>query len=155
MPEAKVHDPAVSFRFEVQARGANLGFSKVSGLRDESEVIDYREGTDPIVVRKIPGLRTFPTLVFERGMTAQGTELRQWRDDVIAAVGPDGAGFRAQATVLIKNCDGTPARTVTFENAWPSALELSDLDAAASEVNIESMELAHEGRADSISIFTD
>jgi phage tail-like protein len=150
MAEAKVHDPAVAFRFEVQARGANLGFSKVSGLRDESDVIEYREGTDPIVHRKIPGLRNFPALVFERGMTAQGLELTQWRDDVIACAD----GFRATATVLIKNCDGTPARTVSFEQAWPNSLELSDLDAGASEVNIETMELAHEGRVDS-SIFTE
>lgn len=150
MAEAKVHDPAVAFRFEVQAREANLGFSKVSGLREENEVIDYREGTDPTVIRKIPGLRTFPSLVFERGMTAQGLALVQWREDVIACKD----GFRATATVLIKNCDGTPARTITFEQAWPNALELSDLDAAASEVSIETLELAHEGRADEISLFS-
>ena len=150
MAEAKVHDPAVAFRFEVQARDANLGFSKVSGLREESEVIEYREGTDPSTMRKIPGLRQYPALVFERGMTAQGLALVKWREDVLACV----EGFRVTATVLIKNCDGTPARTITFEQAWPSSLELSDLDAGASEVNIETLELAHEGRADEITIFS-
>jgi phage tail-like protein len=148
MAEAKVHDPAVAFQFEVQARGANVGFSKVSGLREENEVIEYREGTDPTTVRKIPGLRSYPALVFERGMTAQGTELLAWREDVIAC----GEGFRATVNILIKNCDGSPARTVTFEQAWPNALELSDLDASASEVSIETMELMHEGRVSS-SIF--
>lgn len=140
MAEARVLDPAVAFRFEVQARGANLGFSKVSGLREESEVIEYREGTDPIQVRKIPGLRTFPALVFERGI-GPGRELIAWRDDVIGC-----REFRETVTVTIKNCDGTTARVLTFEKAWPSALEMSDLDASASEVAIEMLELAHEGR---------
>lgn len=141
MAEARVLDPAVAFRFEVQARGANLGFSKVSGLREESEVIEYREGTDPIQVRKIPGLRTFPALVFERGI-GPGRELIAWRDAVIACIDP----FRETVTVTIKNCDGETARVLTFERAWPSALEMSDLDASASEVAIEMLELSHEGR---------
>lgn len=140
MAEAKVLDPAVAFRFEVFARGANLGFSKVSGLREESEVIEYREGTDPIQQRKLPGLRTFPNLVLERGV-GPGRELIQWRDDVIAC-----HDYRAQVLVKVKTCDGADARTYTFEKAWPVAMEFSDLDAGASEVQIETMELAHEGR---------
>ena len=147
MPEARILDPAVAFRFEVQARGANLGFSKVSGLREESEIIEYREGTDAIQHRKIPGLRTFPNLVLERGV-GPGQELIIWRDDVIRCV-----DFRAQVSVLVKNCDGTPARAYQFEKAWPVALEFTDLDAGASEVQIEMMEIAHEGRV-GISIAT-
>lgn len=142
MPEARVLDPAVAFRFEVFARNANLGFSKVSGLREESEVIEYREGTDPIQHRKIPGLRTFPNLVLERGV-GPGQELVAWRDDVIAC-----REFRSQVQVKVKNCDGTDARLYSFERAWPVALEFTDLDAGASEVQIEMMELAHEGRVD-------
>lgn len=147
MPEARVLDPAVAFRFEVNARDANMGFSKVSGLREESEVIEYREGTDAIQHRKLPGLRTFPNLVLERGV-GPGFVLVQWRDDVIRC-----QNFRTQVQVVVKNCDGTPSRAYTFEKAWPVALEFSDLDAGASEVQIETVELAHEGRV-GISIAT-
>jgi phage tail-like protein len=144
MAEARLRDPATGFRFEVTVGGreTNIGFSKVSGLRDESEVIDYREGADDLVKRKIPGLRTFPALVFERGTSAGLDDLILWRDDAIACVGE----FRRSIEVSIRNCDGAVARSVFFKSAWPSVLELSDLDALASEVNIELMELQHEGQ---------
>lgn len=144
MAEARLRDPATGFRFEVRiaSRQASVGFTKVSGLRDESEVIDYREGTDFLVKRKIPGLRTFPALVMERGNTATRDDLVSWRDEAIACREP----FRDTVDIEIKNCDGGSARIVTVQRAWPSALELSDLDALASEVNIELMELQHEGQ---------
>lgn len=153
MAETKVHDPAVAFRFEVQARGANLGFSKVGGLKDETDVIEYREGADEAVIRKIPGLRKFEPIVCERGMTSQGRELIKWRDDVIACKGPDGEGFRSTLTVTVKNCDGTAARVVKVGKAWPSLLEISDLDAKSSEVNIEMVQFQHEGVTEQ-SVFT-
>jgi phage tail-like protein len=143
MAEARLRDPATAYRFLVTmgGRAAESGFSKVSGLRDESEVIDYREGADEIVKRKIPGLRTFPALVLERGTSSGLDDLVGWRNDVIQCV-PE---FRETVTIQINNCDGERAREVIVSRAWPSALELSDLDAMASEVNIEMMELQHEG----------
>lgn len=143
MAEARLRDPATGYRFEVTIGGreTDIGFSKVSGLRDESEVIDYREGADEIVKRKIPGLRTFPALVMERGTSAGLDDLVAWRNDVIQCV----EGFRETVTIQINNCDGARAREVIVSRAWPNALELSDLDALASEVNIELMELQHEG----------
>jgi phage tail-like protein len=142
----KVHDPAVSFRFEVSSgnRLINAGFSKVGGLKEESDVIEYREGSDPTVLKKIPGLRKYDVLTCERGMTAQGKQLVDWRTDVINCVDP----FRDAVEVTVKNCDGEVARTITFQSAWPSSLELSDLDAKTSEVNIELLALSHEGRHD-------
>jgi len=146
----KVHDPAVTFRFELQAgsRLVNAGFSKIGGLKEESDVIEYREGSDPTVLRKIPGLRKYDVLTCERGLTAQGKELVGWRTDVIDCVEP----FRSDVDVTVKNCDGEVARTIKFQSAWPSSLEISDLDAKTSEVAIETMALAHEGKHDA-SIF--
>lgn len=144
MPESRVHDPALSFRFQVTARGGDVaaGFSKVSGLRDESEVVEYREGTDPLVKRKIPGIRTFPALVMERGLMTDALGLIDWRRDAILCA----PGFRSNVTVTVYNCDQEPARTAEFQLAWPNALQMNDLDGGASEVNIESVEIAHEGK---------
>lgn len=149
MPESRVHDPAVAFRFQVTARQGDVeaGFSKVSGLRDESEVIEYREGTDDLVKTKIPGIRTFPALVLERGMMADAQGLINWRRDTILCLRDGLAGaFRSDTRISVHDCSGASARVAIFQNAWPNALQLSDLDGGASEVNIESVELAHEGR---------
>lgn len=141
MPDIRVLDPAVAFRFEVQIGNANVGFSKVSGLREESDIIEYREGTDPIQHRKIPGLRTFPNVVCERGL-GPATDMVRLRDDVIRCREP----FRNSIVVKVKNCDGQDARILTFEKSWMVAIEIGDLDASASEVAIEMLEFAHEGR---------
>jgi phage tail-like protein len=122
----------------------NAGFSKVGGLKEESDVIEYREGSDPTILRRIPGLRKFDALTCERGLTAQGKEIVNWRTDVINCVDP----FRSDVKVTVKNCDGEVARVIEFQSAWPSALEISDLDAKSSEVAIEMMQLVHEGKHD-------
>jgi phage tail-like protein len=146
MPDTRIHDPATGFRFQVQAQPAtgavSGGFSKVSGLRDETEVIEYREGTDPFFKTKHVGLRTFPDLVMERGMMIDATALVDWRQRTVRCQEP----FWATIKVTVYNCDSEPARTAEFARAWPKALQLSDLDAGASEVNIESVEFVHEGK---------
>ena len=57
MPPATRHDPHGAFCFRVEIDGiAAASFSEVSGLEVEITPIDYREGNEDIVVRKIPGL---------------------------------------------------------------------------------------------------
>jgi phage tail-like protein len=146
MPDTRIHDPATGFRFQVQAKPqvgpVAGGFSKVSGLRDETEVIEYREGTDPFIKTKHVGLRTFPDLVMERGMMIDALALVDWRKAAIQCKG----NYWAKITVSVYNCDGEPARQAEFARAWPKALQMGDLDAGASEVNIETVEFVHEGK---------
>lgn len=143
MADNRIHDPALGFRFQVTVagKGVSAGFNKVTGLRDESEVVDYREGTDPIVKRKIPGIRVFPALVLSRGMMADALALIEWREETIACK----PGFAATTKVTVHNCDLSPARDAEFQLSWPNVLQLGDLDGGASEVNIETVEIVHEG----------
>ncbi|HUU60630.1 MAG TPA: phage tail protein [Phycisphaerae bacterium] len=149
MPESRVGDPATAYRFQVTARANSIsvGFTRIAGLRDETEVIEYREGSDYPIKTKIPGLRTFPVVTMTRGITATSLGLKQWRDDVIKCV-----DFRSEVVVTVRNCDESPARRIVFERAWPNALEIGDLDAGSSEVAVETMELQHQGRT-TVSIF--
>lgn len=147
MVDARVSDPAVTFRFEVLSPKliTGIGFSKVTGLRDESEVIEYREGRDEnLGKRKFAGMREYPAMVFSRGMTREATSLLMWRKAVLS-----GTNYRAPITVSVKDSMGKPQRYFKVDNAWPSALEMADLDAMSSEVAIETMEVQHEGRTTS------
>ena len=47
------------------------------GLGSESDVIDYREGDNPISVRKITGLRKYTNITLKRGVT-QNSALSAW-----------------------------------------------------------------------------
>ena len=144
MPERRVGDPATAYRFQVITRNntISVGFTRISGLRDESEVIEYREGSDYPIKTKIPGLRTFPAVTMTRGVTSTALGLKTWRDEVIVCK----VDFRAEVVITVRNCDNTPARQIVLERAWPNALEIGDLDAGSSEVAVETKELQHQGR---------
>lgn len=152
-PRSRPVDPAVNFKFQVEVDGfTSIGFHKVSGLKESSEVIEYREGTDPITMRKLPGMVKYPNLVLEKGLT-DNTDFEDWRTDVVniqesGNLGPDGvpsADLRRTVHVIATNMDGGFTWVWEFFEAWPCDLETTELNASANEVLIDKCELAHEG----------
>src|SRR5262249_56281179 len=64
------NDPFAGFNFLVEIDGITVaGFSECSGLSTDSDVIEYREGTETPTVRKIPGLDKYTNIVLKRGFT--------------------------------------------------------------------------------------
>ena len=59
MPETgSRNDPYSAFNFLVEIDNVTVaGFSEVSGLTTETDAIDYRNGDEDIIVRKLPGLK--------------------------------------------------------------------------------------------------
>ena len=58
MAAGERNDPYAQFNFIVELDGLEVaGFTEVSGLATESDVIEYREGSEEATVRKLPGLR--------------------------------------------------------------------------------------------------
>jgi phage tail-like protein len=134
------HDPYKASHFVVEIDGiAAASFSEVSGLTSETEVIEYREGSDRNAVRKLPGLTKYAHLVLKRGIT-QSAELWQWRRSVV-----DGAVQRRNGAVVLLDDDGSEAVRWTFAQGWICRWEGPTLRALANEVAIETIEIAHEG----------
>src|SRR5688572_20363683 len=76
------NDPYASFNFLLEIDGiAKAGFSEVTGLNAEANVIEYREGTDPLTMRKLPGLEKFANVVLKRGVT-KNPELFNWHKTI-------------------------------------------------------------------------
>ena len=61
------------------------------------------------------------------------------------------AGARKSATLIIYGYDGAVAR-YQLENAWPSKIETGGLDSSAGKVAVETLELAHEGFLETVTI---
>lgn len=155
--DASAHDPFRGFKFQVLIGGAGgqaIGFQSVAGISEETEVVEYREGSDPITMRKLPGLTSYDNLTLERGLS-KSTFLLDWRREVAHAQTNGGLGdgvvaprFRRTVTIRLvdkgENLD-KPVKSWEVFEAWPSRLEISDLDAGSSDVVIETLELAHEG----------
>lgn len=133
-------DPYGGFNFLVEIDGvASAGFSGVSGLSAEIEPIDYREGSDPMTVRKLPGLRKFTNVTLTRGLTAN-RDLWQW-----FKTGLDGALQRRTVRIVLLDDDRTPVARWTLRAAWIARWEGPQLMAHRSDVAIEAIELVHEG----------
>jgi phage tail-like protein len=140
MATGKRNDPYGRFNFLLEIDGvATAGFSEVSGLTSETEVIEYREGSDKTPARKIPGLNKFSNITLKRGIT-QDRSLWTWRKTVA-----DGATQRANLSIILLDESRQPVARWNVREAWPCKWEGPSLNAKSSEVAIETLELAHEG----------
>jgi len=135
------HDPVLSFNFKVEITGLIIaGFSEVSGLQAEIEVHEYREGGLNEYIHKRAGPAKYATnLVLKRGI-ADSQELWSWYSDVL-----QGTIERKSLDIVLMDSAGTEKRRWTFQNAYPVKWSGPDFKAQASEIAIESLELAHEG----------
>jgi len=152
-------DPVRNFKFRVTIEGylASTGFTSVSGLKDTTEAVDYREGTDPARPRKLPGQTTYDNVILARGLTTNA-DLLNWREQVkVASLGKglsneglgDASSIRKTVTISLGDYfmenSGTPAFGWILDAAWPISLEASEFSGDGNDVVIETMELAHEG----------
>ncbi len=134
-----MENPYAQFNFLVEIDGLSVaGFSEVSGLTTEQDIIEYREGSDTQTVRKIPGLRKYGNITLKRGFT-QNRELWEWRKTTI-----DGVTERKSGAIILLDEARNEALRWQFSQGWISKWEGPALNATANEAAIESMEVAVE-----------
>jgi phage tail-like protein len=140
MPDGKRKDPYGQFNFLIEIDGVvKGGFSEVSGLTTDTNVIEYREGNEITTVRKLPGLMKYNNIVLKRGWT-KDRSLWEWRKRVI-----DGKTQRTAGSIVLLDEGRNEALRWNFREGWPSKWEGPALNAKTSEVAIETLEIAHEG----------
>jgi phage tail-like protein len=114
------------------------GFAEVEGLGSTTEVIEFREGGDNGVIRKLPGVTRFPDVTLKRGVT-RTLDLWKWRDEVVS-------GAIARSTIVVTLVEsGKPVARYVLENAWPSKITGPQLPARGNDIAIETLTLSHEG----------
>ena len=141
MANARV-DPLPRYNFLVEIEGiARAGFMTVSGLEDETEIREYREGGDQSSVRKLAGLNSYSPIVLEMGSTFD-TSLWDWRQ----LVKRNGAqGNRKSLSIIQQDESRNEVKRWQVFEAWPSKFMAPELDASSSDTAVESVELQHEG----------
>ena len=141
MPDtASRQDPLTSFNFIIDIQGIRAGFAEVGGLSTETDVIEYREGTEDITVRKIPGKRKYANINLKRGYSLNGKDLWEWRKSVI-----EGKTKRLSGTITLLDEARQPALVWRFYEAWPNKWAGPAFNAKNNDIAIEELELAHEG----------
>ena len=135
-----INYPVSVFRFQVEWDGTRIGFTEVSGLSIETEVIEFREGSDPLTVRKIPGTTTYANIVLKRGVQAGDTEFWDWMQNTV-----DGSVERRDLTITLLDNKKEPIMVWKVNDAWPTKVTGPSLNSMGNDIAIESIELAHEG----------
>ena len=133
--------PMITCHFQVEWGGTRTGFTEVSGLTIEREVVEYREGNSPeYKTIKMPGLEKCHTIVLKRGIMAGDHDFYNWMNTINL-----NTVERRDVTISLLNESHEPVMTWKVKNAWPIKVEGPLLKSDGSEVAIETLELAHEG----------
>ncbi len=133
--------PVPKFHFQVDWAGTQIGFTEISGLDVETEVIEYRHGASPEYhSTKMPGRQKYGNITMKRGTFASDNEFYVWWNTVKL-----NTIERRDLTISLLNEEHAPIVVWKVKNAWPTKVMSTDLKSDASEVAIESIEIAHEG----------
>ena len=150
-PTVTRRDPYPAFCFKIvftdlQEIDASF-FKSVSGLRSETEVIPVRAGGVNGVNSQAPlnlvgGIKWSP-IVLKQGFSSS-TKLLEWRESWVAGPGA-GRLIRTDGSIIQLNTQLQAVKVWDFKQAWPSKWELGEFDASKNELQIETLELVHEG----------
>ena len=132
-------DPLRGFRFLVEIEGLTSGgFQRVKGLQREVKHESYREGGVNEYEHKLFSQVSYPAVVLERGLARE--DLWQWAFDA-----SEGRIQRKNVWIRLQNEAGVKVWAWQLDWAVPVKWTCSDLDANASQIVMESLELAHHG----------
>ena len=135
-------DPLRNFRYRLEIDSiTQAGFSEVTIADTTIDAVDYREGTDPSRIRKLPGLTKYGNVTLKRGVT-NSLELFQWHKQVANG---SIATNRKTVTIVVQDEAGADKARFVVTDAWPAKYDAADLNAKGNEVFIEALELANEG----------
>ncbi|QIE56031.1 phage tail protein [Pikeienuella piscinae] len=129
--------PLPKFHFQAEWAGARIGFTEVSGLGVETEVIEYREGVSPEYSKlKIPGMQKYANVTMKRGVFASDNEFFEWWNTVAL-----NKIERRDITISLLDEEHAPVMVWKLKNAWPTKIISTDLKADGNETAIESVEV--------------
>lgn len=183
MARASKYDPLRNFKFRVtiQPQGAlgsiapdlaRMGFSVVSGISVQNELIAYREGGMNTHPHKMLGQSDYGPVTFSKGAFAHEDDLYKWQQFLHSwSQGGQGGGstsasndYRCDITVVVydhpvsagsyatpgdvnsvQTPAGKPKLGYKLFNCWPGSYSLTDLNAGDSSILIQQMVINHEG----------
>jgi phage tail-like protein len=132
-------DPLRGFRYVIEIEQITSGgFSRVKGLTRELRHESYREGGVNDYEHKLITQVTYPVIVLERGLAL--ADLWGWAQDAA-----NGDIARHKVTIRLQDEANQPSWVWYVDQALPVKWACTDLDAHASQVLIETIELAHHG----------
>ncbi len=152
-------DPAVGFRFVLELGFLEVaGFSECSGLELETSVFEYPEGGRNSHLLRFPERGAIANVTLKRGIAsgAGADALFDWHRDVMHGTfsesenpnrrpGDPDQDIDRQVAIVLQDEAGQEVRRWRLRRALPVKWSGPELKAAASELAMETLELACEG----------
>ncbi len=151
-PRASKFDPYRKFKFRIRIDGKVVaGLTKCSALTVSVANTDFRAGDHDSFKQKLPGQVTFEPITLEQGVTDDKT-FQNWATTMSNYLGNKGAdsqktpeNFRKDIDVEVYNLQNVRVKAYRVYQCWVSKYTAGDLDAAASDPMIQTLELQNEG----------
>ena len=145
------YDPYKTYRFLVYfgtSTSPVAAVSEVTGIKRSSDVIEYKEGGNPIILKGL-GRTKYEPITLERGVT-EDMDFANWANmaQVLDHGSPSTslAKLRQDIRVDLLNEEGQPVWRFFVYRCWVSEYQaLPDLDAGANAIAIEHIRLENEG----------
>src|SRR5262245_55504846 len=156
MPRAS--DPTLTYRFVLELGFVEVaGFSECTGLSAETKIMEYKEGGRNWGPLKFPEIGAVSNVTLKRGVIPGPNvdTLLKWHLDVMRGEfdsnnnpnkrksSPD-EDIDKRCAIILQDEKGEEVRRWTLHRAFPVTFTGPELTAMASDVAIETLELAYE-----------
>jgi phage tail-like protein len=145
MPPVKRPDPYGAYNFLVTVTGVSDdgvavsgSFTEVSGLEVEVPAIEYRNGSEDITPRKVPGQKKFTNLTLKRGITGD-VDFWNWITEAM-----NGQVRRTEGSIQLLDENRQEVMRWNFARGWPCKFTGPSLNAANNEIAMETLEICIE-----------
>lgn len=128
--------PAHNFKIEIDGVISG-GFKEISGIESEVEIIEYKDGSDPIT-HKRPGKAKYKNIVLKRGFVNDAS-LLEWYKKVL-----NGVTERKSGSIIYLDREGNEVLRYNFFEAWPCRWKAPELNANSDTFIVEELEFAVE-----------
>ncbi len=146
-------DPYKAYRFLVYFTTSSptiavAAVSKVTGLKRSSDVIEYKEAGNAVILKGL-GRTKYEPVTLERGITQDKT-FETWANaaQVLDSGSPSTslANLRQELSITLLNEEAQPVLRWLVHRCWVSEYQaLPDLDAGSNTIAIEHIKLENEG----------
>lgn len=143
-------DPYKAYRFLVYFGTSTTpvaGVSKFGTLKRSSDVIDYKEGGNPIILKGL-GRTKYDPITLERGVTYD-TDFQDWADatqKLDSGAASTSLANLSEIRIELLNEMGQSVYRYNIHRCWVSEYQaLPDLDAGGTGIALEHIKLENEG----------
>jgi phage tail-like protein len=115
-------DPYRDFNFRVKVDGVMVaGITRISALRRTADIVEYRDGSEPQSVQRLPGRQVCQPFTLERPLGAD-TAFEDWADQLRQPAAA--TGLRKDVRIEILNQAGRLFLAYDVPGCWPAAYRI-------------------------------